>query len=108
MSQLTGGVFVDPVVVDYLQRIVAATRDHRDVVLGVSMRGAMALSRAAKTWALSKRRGYATPEDVRELAVPVLAHRIILDPEAEFAGTTAEDIVEGILVAIEPPAYRAA
>ncbi|MEO7721069.1 MAG: MoxR family ATPase [Pseudolysinimonas sp.] len=108
MSQLTSEVFVDPAVMQYLNTIVTRTRAHQDVVLGVSMRGAMALARAAKTWALSNARGYVTPDDVRSLAVPVLAHRLIVDPESEFAGVTAEDIVSHILVDIEPPAFRAA
>jgi MoxR-like ATPase len=74
----------------------------------VSMRGALALARTAKTWAIAQGRTYVTPDDVRELAVPVLAHRIIVDPESEFAGTTAQDIVERVLVEVAPPAYRAA
>jgi MoxR-like ATPase len=92
----------------YLSDIVDATRKHRDVALGVSMRGAMALARAVKTWAIAQGRSYATPDDVRDLAVPVLAHRVIIDPESEFAGVKAEDIIGRILVDIAPPAYRAA
>ena len=108
MSALSAEVFVDESVMQYLSDIVEKTRSTRDVVLGVSMRGAMALARAIKTWALMQGRTYATPDDVRDLAVPVLAHRVILDPEAEFAGVKAEDVISRILVDIEPPAYRAA
>ena len=108
MTSLAAEVFVDESVMRYLNDIVEATRAHRDVVLGVSMRGAMALARAIKTWALTQGRTYATPDDVRDLAVAVLAHRVILDPESEFAGVLAEDIVGRILLDIEPPAYRAA
>jgi MoxR-like ATPase len=108
MSALAADVFVDESVMSYLNDIIEATRKNRDVVLGVSMRGAMALARAIKTWALTQGRTYVTPDDVRDLAVAVLAHRIILDPESEFAGVKAEDIVSRILVDIEPPAYRAA
>ena len=108
MSALAAEVFVDESVMRYLNQIIEATRAHRDVILGVSMRGAMALARAIKTWALAQGRTYATPDDVRDLAVAVLAHRVILDPESEFAGVVAEDVVGRILVDIEPPAYRAA
>ncbi|MFB6609444.1 AAA family ATPase [Agromyces sp. NPDC056379] len=108
MAQLASEVFVDASVLAYLNHIVTATRSHKDSTLGVSMRGALALARAVKTWALSQGRTYVTPDDVRELAVPVLAHRIIVDPESDFAGVTAEDIVSRVLVDIEPPAYRAA
>ena len=49
-----------------------------------------------------------TPDDVRDLAVTVLSHRIIIDPESEFAGVKAEDLVSRILIDITPPTYRAA
>ena len=108
MAALAAEVHVDESVMQYLSDIVDGTRKHRDVVLGVSMRGAMALARAVKTWAIAKGRTYVTPDDVRELAVPVLAHRLVIDPESDFAGVKAEDVVSRILVDIEPPAYRAA
>jgi MoxR-like ATPase len=108
MAKLTDGVYTDPSVMDHLARIADATRQHRDVQLGVSMRGALALARAAKTWALANGRGYVTPEDVRELAGPVLAHRLVLDPEAAFAGQTADQVVAGIVDGIAPPEFRAA
>ncbi|MGN6327266.1 AAA family ATPase [Pseudolysinimonas sp.] len=108
MSQLVGDVHVEPSVMEYVNAIVSATRSRDDVTLGVSMRGAMALARATKGWALSNGRPYVIPDDVRELAVPVLAHRVIVDPEAEFAGTTGIDVITRILSDIEPPATRAA
>jgi len=108
MSQLASEVFVDASVMEYLSSIVSATRTDKDVTLGASMRGAMALSRAVKTWAIASGRTYVTPDDVRDLAVPVLAHRLIIDPESDFAGVKAEDVINRILVSIEPPTYRAA
>ncbi|MFD6053239.1 AAA family ATPase [Agromyces sp. NPDC060279] len=108
MSALAAEVYVDESVVSYLNEVVTATREHPDSALGVSMRGALALARAAKTWAIAQGRGYVTPDDIRELAVPVLAHRIIVDPEAEFTGVTATDIVARALADVAPPAYRAA
>ncbi|HEX3679755.1 MAG TPA: MoxR family ATPase, partial [Galbitalea sp.] len=108
MADMAAEVFVDPSIMEYVSEIVTATRNHKDIALGVSMRGALALARAIKTWALTSGRTYVTPDDVRDLAVPVLAHRIILDPEAEFAGVKSEDILNRILVDVAPPAYRAA
>ncbi|MET0974510.1 MAG: MoxR family ATPase [Leifsonia sp.] len=108
MAELAAEVFVDAAVLGYLNEIVSATRTDPSAALGVSMRGALSLARASKTWAIANGRTFVTPDDVRELAVPVLAHRIIVDPEADFAGVTAEKIVDRILVDIEPPAYRAA
>jgi MoxR-like ATPase len=108
MSDLAAEVYVDAAVMEYLSEIVTATRTDKDVTLGVSMRGAMALARASKTWALANGRTYVTPDDVRDLAIPVLSHRLIIDPESDFAGVKAEDIISRILGTITPPTYRAA
>jgi MoxR-like ATPase len=108
MSQLASEVHVDRSVMEYVTDLVHATRSHKDVALGVSMRGGLALARMIKTWALAHGRMYATPDDVHTLAIPVLAHRLIVDAESEFAGVKAEDIVAGLLVDLPVPAYRAA
>jgi MoxR-like ATPase len=108
MSQLAADVHTDGAVMGYLSELVSATRTDKDAALGVSIRGALALARAAKTWAIAAGRTYVTPDDVRELAVPVLAHRVIVDPEAEFAGVKAEDIVDRAIATVNPPVYRAA
>ena len=108
MAELASEVFVDPSIMEYISEIVTATRTHKDAALGVSMRGALALARAVKAWAIASGRTYVTPDDVRDLAIPVLAHRIIVDPEADFSGVRSEDIVERVLSDIAPPAYRAA
>jgi MoxR-like ATPase len=108
MSELASDVHVDASVMGYLSELVSATRADKDSALGVSIRGALALARAVKTWAISSGRTYVTPDDVRDLAIPVLAHRVIVDPESEFAGVSAEDIVARAISAVNPPAYRAA
>jgi MoxR-like ATPase len=106
MTGLATEVHTDPSVMTYVSDLVDATRADRDVALGVSIRGALALARAAKTWAIAAGRTYATPDDVRELAVPVLAHRIMLDPESEFAGVSAIQVVERAIASVTPPAQR--
>jgi MoxR-like ATPase len=108
MAALTGEVHADEAIMDYVSRLATATRDDKDSALGVSMRGALALARAVRTWALAAGRTYVIPDDVTDLAVPVLAHRIVVDPEAEFAGITAVQIVERALASVTPPATRAA
>ncbi|MCP2029993.1 MoxR-like ATPase [Okibacterium sp. HSC-33S16] len=108
MSQLASEVHVDRSVMEFITDLVHATRSHKDVALGVSMRGSLALARMIKTWALAHGRLYATPDDVHTLAIPVLAHRLIVDAESEFAGVKAEDIIAGLLVDLPVPAYRAA
>ncbi|WP_158867880.1 AAA family ATPase [Leifsonia sp. AG29] len=108
LAQLASEVHTDASVMGYLSEIVTATREDRDSALGVSIRGALALARAAKTWAIASGRTYVTPDDIRELALPVLAHRVMVDPESEFAGVRAEDVVERAVASATPPAYRAA
>lgn len=106
MSDMARGVYLDDLVFDYISRLIEATRSAAEVRLGSSVRGAIALTKAAKTYALSQRRPYVTPDDVRALAQAVLSHRIILDPEAEFDGVTAEAVIGQILIDVDVPVQR--
>jgi MoxR-like ATPase len=108
MTALSHTVYVNPLVADYIMRIVEGTRRASEARLGVSVRGALALTRLVKTWAAVKGRTFVTPDDVRDLAVAALAHRIILEPEAEFDGVTAVDVVGQVLLDIVPPAENGA
>ena len=108
MAGLAADVFVDPTIMEYIIRLVIATRSDKDVALGVSMRGALGMARAVRTWAIASGRSYVTPDDVRDLAIPVLAHRVIIDAESDFTGVKAEDVIERVLLDTTPPAYRAA
>ena len=108
MADLAAQVYVDALVLDYIARLVDATRAADEVRLGVSIRGALALSKATRTRAASQGRTYATPDDVKALAVPVLSHRLILHPEAEFDGVTQETVVGQVLLDVAPPARREA
>lgn len=101
-------VHVDPTITDYVARLVEATRAHDDVRLGVSVRGALALVRCAKTFAATEGRHYVIPDDVKALAEPVLAHRIGLDPESEFDGVTPSAVISEVLVETPPPSERIA
>ncbi|QOC26467.1 MoxR family ATPase [Microbacterium hominis] len=106
MTELAADVYVDALVLDYIARIVDATRAADEVRLGVSIRGALALTRAARASAASHGRTYVTPDDVKRLAVPVLAHRLILHAEAEFDGVTPEAVVGQVLLDVAPPTRR--
>jgi MoxR-like ATPase len=108
MAQLARTVHVDPSVNDYVSRLVDATRSATEVRLGVSVRGALALVRSAKTLAAASGRHYVVPDDVKSLAEPVLAHRIILDPEAEFDGVTPSSVIGQLLLETAPPSDRQA
>ncbi|QDZ14125.1 AAA family ATPase [Humibacter ginsenosidimutans] len=103
MSELAAGVYAGPVVLDYLMRLVSATRRAEEVRLGVSVRGALSLAKICMVWAASRGRAYVTPDDVRDLAAPVLAHRLVLKPDAEFDGVTAPEVVAQILLDVAVP-----
>ncbi|WP_349898477.1 AAA family ATPase [Parafrigoribacterium soli] len=108
MGALARTVHVDPSINDYVSRIVDATRTAVEVRLGVSVRGALALIRTAKTLAAANGRHYVIPDDIKALAEPVLAHRLVLDAEAEFEGVTPSSIISQILIETPPPADRQA
>ena len=88
----------------YAVDIVRATRDRPAVQLGAGPRAALALARLAQALALIDGSGFVTPDHIRELAAPVLAHRLVLDPQAKFSGTTARQVVDDVLAAVRAPA----
>jgi len=106
MTELAREVHTSPLILDYIARIVDATRNATQVRLGASMRGAMSLARASRVWAIGHDRTYVTPDDVKLLADAVLAHRLILDPEAEFDGVTATAVIGQILLDTPPPSHK--
>jgi len=87
----------------YVVRLVGATRTDPGVRLGASPRGALALLRAARALAASDGRAYVTPEDVKAMAAPVLAHRLILSSAADMSGQTAELVVDRLVDAVPAP-----
>jgi len=106
MTDLAASVYVDALVLDYVARLVEATRSADEARLGVSIRGALALTHAARARAAAQARTYVTPDDVKALAVSVLAHRLILHPEAEFDGVTQEAVIGQVLLDVAPPVRR--
>ena len=91
----------------YIVELVRATRDHPAVELGASPRASLALLRAARAKAACEGRDYVVPDDVKELAQPVLAHRLILKAEAQMADRTAADILDELLASVPIPAAGA-
>src|SRR5438309_5102861 len=87
----------------YIVDVVRQTRAANGVQLGASPRASLALMKAAQALALIDGRQFVIPEDVREMAVPVIAHRLIVDPQARFAGVLAVTIVEEILTKVPVP-----
>ena len=87
----------------YIVDIVRATRTHRSVLAGAGPRGTQSLLLAARTLAAISGRDFVTPDDVRDMAVPVLAHRLILRPEYELEGLRMEELVQDILRKVPVP-----
>ena len=108
MGRLADEVHVDQAILGYVSRLAEESRRHPHVRLGLSVRGCLAYVRCAKTWALSEARNYVVPDDIKQLAGPVLSHRLLLDAEAQFGGTTVEQVIAGILAEVVPPTERAA
>jgi MoxR-like ATPase len=92
----------DPIY-DYVVGLVAQTRSSPDIRLGASPRASLALVRAARVRAAAAGRHYVVPEDIKALAVPVIAHRLMLTPEAELRERTAQDLVTEILAGMPVP-----
>ena len=87
----------------YVVDVVRETRAATGVQLGASPRASLSLMKAAQALALTEGREFVIPEDVREMAVPVIAHRMVAEPQARFAGVTTAGIVEEILTKVPPP-----
>ena len=103
MAELAQRVFVHDVAYHYIVRLAHATRRHPDVRLGLSPRGAIALTRACQAYALSDGRSYVLPEDVKALAEPVMAHRLTLTPDAQLRGQTTAGVVADVLESVPVP-----
>ena len=96
-------VITEPKLIEFIAHIVHETRNNPALYLGASPRASLAILRSAKANAAIKGRDFVTPEDIVEMAPHVLRHRIILAPEKEMEGITADDLINSILKAIEVP-----
>lgn len=103
MRAAAESVHISESIYEYIMRIVEQTRTSEFVSVGVSMRGALALTRCVQVWAAADNRAYVIPDDVKALAVPVLAHRLTLMPDATFAGHTQTDVMASILDDVPVP-----
>jgi len=103
LIEAANAVRVDPTVVDYIVRIVAATRTAEGVSIGSSPRGSIGLLRAVRARSLILGRDYALPGDVQVLAEPVLAHRIVMDVDGEARGVDGSAVVSQILATVPAP-----
>jgi len=107
LIRLSHRVFVADPLYAYAVRLATATRDHKQVRVGVSPRGVIALSRAAQAFALTDGRAYVVPEDVKALIEPVFAHRLLLAPDAAMRGVTAAEVLRTVVESVPAPAPAA-
>ncbi|WP_036168761.1 AAA family ATPase [Noviluteimonas dokdonensis] len=99
----TAAVRVDAAVIDYVVRVVAATRKWPGIALGAGPRGSIALVRTARAQAVLAGRDFVTPDDIREIAKPALRHRIALAPELQIEGQSPDDVLHALLAKVEAP-----
>lgn len=102
-KDIAHSVVIDPGLVGYIAKVVQATRNHASIFLGASPRASLAILRSSKVTAAIKGRNFVIPEDILEMALPVLRHRIILSPEKEMEGISPDELIKELLADIEVP-----
>ncbi|MGQ9504216.1 MAG: AAA family ATPase [Thermogutta sp.] len=103
ITQRAGEVCVDPKLVNYINSLVRKTRNWPQILIGASPRGGLALMQGARTLAAFRGRDFAVPDDVVDLALPALRHRVILVPEAEVEGYRVDDVLREVIRSVEVP-----
>ena len=103
MQTAAKSVYVDRLVRQYIVTLVEATRQHQDIALGASPRASLGLFRAARALALVQDRDFVLPDDIKALAVPVMAHRIILSSSARMRGVAQSEVVSELLESVAVP-----
>ena len=100
-------IYVDDLIRQYIVTITSATREHADISLGSSPRGSLALFRGSQAMALIRGRDFVVPDDIKELAVPVLSHRIIVSAAARMRGVQSRDVIRELMDEIPVPGAEA-
>ncbi len=106
MQRSVEGVHVDASLVSYIAHIVHTTRADRELEVGASPRGSLALLKMARARAAMAGRDYATPDDIRAIALPALAHRVVLTSEAWARRVSSEDVVRRVVDQVPTPTWR--
>ena len=107
LQRAVNEIYVDPLIKQYIVAVCTATREHESVYLGASPRGSLAVFRTSQAKALLESRDFVTPDDVKDLALVSLGHRIILSPGAKVKGVTTADVVSDCLNRVPVPGARA-
>ncbi|MET0637544.1 MAG: MoxR family ATPase [Chitinophagaceae bacterium] len=96
-------ILIEEKLLQFIAKLVHQTRNHKSIYLGASPRASLAVMNASKAIAAMQGRDFVTPEDIREVLVPVLRHRIILAPDKEMEGVTEEEVIRQIVKAMDVP-----
>ena len=104
LVKMARDVHVAPSLKRYIVELTETTRDHPEVHLGASPRASLYLLKSSRALAASRGRDYVIPDDIRDLTVPVLGHRILLSPEAQMRGTSTDEVLTGLLGRVPVPA----
>jgi MoxR-like ATPase len=100
LQTMVEDVHAEAEVIDYVVRLTRFTRGHRNLALGASPRASLALLHASRAHALLSGRPFVLPDDVKTLAIPVLAHRLVMSPEAQIDGISGEAVVRETLAQV--------
>lgn len=106
LQELVRRVHVEDSLYQYITQLVRATRKHAHVELGASPRGSLAMFRAAQALAMLRGRNYVVPDDIKQMARPVLSHRLILRQEARLRRVTQESVIDAVLSQVSPDNTR--
>ncbi|AWG25698.1 AAA family ATPase [Flavobacterium kingsejongi] len=102
-QDLVKQIVVEPELIAYIAKIVVNTRENSFLYLGASPRASIAILNAAKGYAAIRGRDFVTPEDIKDSAIPVLQHRVIVTPEREMEGISSTEIIKQIIETVEIP-----
>jgi MoxR-like ATPase len=96
-------ILIEEKLLQFIARLIHQTRNHKSIYLGASPRASLSIMNASKAIAAMQGRDFVTPEDIREVVVPVLRHRIILSPDKEMEGVSEEEVIKQIIQGMDVP-----
>lgn len=106
MKRAVDNIFISDELLEYIARLMKATRENKQIALGVSPRGSLALSRMAAASAYLHKREYVIPEDIKRSVVDVCAHRIVMSTQARMGNVTPESALEAVVRSVDEPKLR--
>ena len=96
-------ILIEEKLLQFIAKLIHQTRNHKSIYLGASPRASLAVMNASKAIAAMQGRDFVMPEDIREVVIPVLRHRIILAPDKEMEGVTEEEVIKQIIQGMDVP-----